>query len=96
MFANGSSSRHADYSVLPTAIFTDPELGGVGMTEKEAAEQGHEIGSSSILPFVTRAQYIGAKHGLYKIVFDRKTRRGSGARGVARGRATSSAASLRP
>ena len=40
MFADGS--RRADYSVLPTAIFTDPELGGVGLTETEAAEQGHD------------------------------------------------------
>src|SRR6476469_4818504 len=40
----GDGSRRADYSVLPTAIFTDPELGGVGMTETEANEQGHEIG----------------------------------------------------
>jgi pyruvate/2-oxoglutarate dehydrogenase complex dihydrolipoamide dehydrogenase (E3) component len=85
MFANGSSSRRADYSVLPTAIFTDPELGGVGMTEKEAAEQGHEIGVvKHPLPFVTRAQYTGAKHGLYKIVFDRKTRRVLGVHVVSR------------
>jgi pyruvate/2-oxoglutarate dehydrogenase complex dihydrolipoamide dehydrogenase (E3) component len=71
--------------VLPTAIFTDPELGGVGMTEKEAAEQGHEIGVvKHPLPFVTRAQYTGAKHGLYKIVFDRKTRRVLGVHVVSR------------
>jgi mercuric reductase len=83
MFANGS--RRADYSVLPTAIFTDPELGGVGMTETEAAEQGHEIGVvKHPLPFVTRAQYTGAKHGLYKIVFDRKTRRVLGVHVVSR------------
>ena len=85
MFADGRSSRHADYSVLPTAIFTDPELGGVGMTETEAAEQGHEIGVvKHPLPFVTRAQYTGAKHGLYKIVFDRKTRRVLGVHVVSR------------
>ena len=85
MFANGSTSRRADYSVLPTAIFTDPELGSVGMTEKEAAEQGHEIGVvMHPLPFVTRAQYTGAKHGLYKIVFDRKTRRVLGVHVVSR------------
>ena len=85
MFANGPSSRRADYSVLPTAIFTDPELGGVGMTETEAAEQGHEIGVvKHPLPFVTRAQYTGAKHGLYKIVFDRKTRRVLGVHVVSR------------
>ena len=85
MFANGSTSRRADYSVLPTAIFTDPELGDVGMTETEAAQQGHEIGVvKHPLPFVTRAQYTGAKHGLYKIVFDRKTRRVLGVHVVSR------------
>jgi pyruvate/2-oxoglutarate dehydrogenase complex dihydrolipoamide dehydrogenase (E3) component len=82
MFAN---TRRADYSVLPTAIFTDPELGSVGMTEKEAAEQSHEIGVvKHPLPFVTRAQYTGAKHGLYKIVFDRRTRRVLGVHVVSR------------
>jgi len=85
MFANGSTSRRADYSVLPTAIFTDPELGGIGLTETEAAVQGHEIGvAKHPLPFVTRAQYTGAKHGLYKIVFDRKTRRVLGVHVVSR------------
>jgi len=85
MFANGSTSRRADYSVLPTAIFTDPELGGIGLTETEAAVQGHEIGvAKHPLPFVTRAQYAGAKHGLYKIVFDRKTRRVLGVHVVSR------------
>jgi pyruvate/2-oxoglutarate dehydrogenase complex dihydrolipoamide dehydrogenase (E3) component len=84
MFAS-SSSRRADYSALPTAIFTDPELGGVGLTEAQAAEQGHDIGVvKHPLPYVTRAQYTGAKHGLYKIVFDRKTRRVLGVHVVSR------------
>src|SRR6266498_2938315 len=39
----GDGSRRADYSVLPTAIFTDPELGGVGLTESEASERGLEF-----------------------------------------------------
>ena len=84
MFAS-SSSRRADYSALPTAIFTDPELGDVGLTETEAAEQGHDIGVvKHPLPYVTRAQYTGAKHGLYNIVFDRKTRRVLGVHVVSR------------
>jgi pyruvate/2-oxoglutarate dehydrogenase complex dihydrolipoamide dehydrogenase (E3) component len=84
MFAS-SSSRHADYSALPTAIFTDPELGSVGLTETEAVEQGHDIGVvKHPLPYVTRAQYTGAKHGLYKIVFDRETRRVLGVHVVSR------------
>lgn len=85
MFANGPSSRHADYSALPTAVFTDPELGGVGLTEAEAVEQGHDVGVvKHPLPSVTRAQYTHAKHGLYKIVFDRKTRRVLGVHVVSR------------
>ena len=84
MFAS-SCSRRADYSALPTAIFTDPELGGVGLTEAEAAEQGHDIGVvKHPLPYVTRAQYTGAKHGLYKVVFDRATRRVLGVHVVSR------------
>jgi pyruvate/2-oxoglutarate dehydrogenase complex dihydrolipoamide dehydrogenase (E3) component len=81
----GDGSRRADYSALPTAIFTDPELGGVGLTEAEAAREGHDVGVvKHPLPFVTRAQYTGAKHGLYKVVFDRKTRRVLGVHVVSR------------
>jgi pyruvate/2-oxoglutarate dehydrogenase complex dihydrolipoamide dehydrogenase (E3) component len=81
----GDGSRRADYSVLPTAIFTDPELGGVGLTEAEAARQGHDVGVvKHPLPAVTRAQYTRAKHGLYKIVFDRVSRRVLGVHVVSR------------
>ena len=85
MFADGS--RRADYSALPTAIFTDPELGGVGLTETEAAAQGHDVGVvKHPLPFVTRAQITGAKHGSLQIVFDRKTRRVLASRRIPRGK----------
>ncbi|MHA1698324.1 MAG: dihydrolipoyl dehydrogenase family protein [Promethearchaeota archaeon] len=33
----------ADYSAVPWAIFTYPQIAHVGMTEKEAIEQGYEI-----------------------------------------------------
>jgi pyruvate/2-oxoglutarate dehydrogenase complex dihydrolipoamide dehydrogenase (E3) component len=66
----------ADYSVIPTAIFTDPELAGVGKTEAAAREEGLEIDVvTHPLAAVTRAQYTGAKHGLYKVVFERGSRR---------------------
>ncbi len=81
----GEGSRRADYSVLPTAVFTDPELGDVGLTEAEATQLGHDVGVvTHPLPSVTRAQYIGAKHGLYKIVFDRPSRRVLGVHVVSR------------
>jgi mercuric reductase len=84
MFGNGS--RRADYSVLPTAIFTDPELAGVGLTESEALEQGLEVEVvKHPLPAVTRAQYTGTKRGLFKIVFDRASRRVLGVHVVSRG-----------
>ena len=76
----------ADYTVLPTAIFTDPELAGVGLTAMEAEEQGFECETVvHPLKYVRRASYIDAKHGLYKIVFDRRSRRVLGLHIVSRG-----------
>ena len=84
MFAGGT--RSADFSILPTAIFTDPELGSVGLTESEASEQGYDVDVvKHPLSAVTRAQYTGTKRGLYKIVFDRVTRRVLGVHVVSRG-----------
>jgi mercuric reductase len=81
----GDGSRRADYSVLPTAIFTDPELAGVGLTEGEASARGHEVEVvKHPLSAVTRAQYFGATRGLYKIVFDRASRRVLGIHVVSR------------
>jgi mercuric reductase len=82
----GDGSRTADYAILPTAIFTDPELGAVGLTESEAAEQGFDVDVvKHPLSAVTRAQYTGTKHGLYKIVFERVSRRVLGVHIVSRG-----------
>jgi mercuric reductase len=66
----------ADYSVLPTAIFTDPELAGVGLTQMAAEEQGFEA-ETVVQPLsaVRRASYVDARHGLFKIVFDQPSRR---------------------
>jgi mercuric reductase len=84
MFApNGNA---ADYSVLPTAIFTDPELGAVGLTEQEAREQGHDVATATHpLANVTRSQYVAERHGLYKLVYARDTRRVLGIHVVSRG-----------
>ena len=82
----GDGLRTVDYSALPTAIFTDPELGTIGLTEDEATEAGlHVDVVRHPLSSVTRAQYIGAKHGLYKIVFDSSNRRVLGVHVVSRG-----------
>jgi pyruvate/2-oxoglutarate dehydrogenase complex dihydrolipoamide dehydrogenase (E3) component len=78
--------RDADYAVLPTAIFTDPELGSVGLTEAEARAVGFEVEVvKHPVSAVTRAQFSSSKRGLYKIVFDRETRRVLGVHVVSRG-----------
>jgi mercuric reductase len=66
----GAGAPPADYSVLPTAIFTDPEVGGVGLTEAQAREQGHDVGVGRH-ELVRRSTYIDARHGLFKVVYDR-------------------------
>jgi mercuric reductase len=82
----GSGDRRAEYEVLPTAIFTDPELGGVGLTEVEARDQGFDVDVvKHPLSAVTRAQFSTSRRGLYKIVFDRPTRRVLGVHVVSRG-----------
>jgi mercuric reductase len=72
----GDGAPEADYSILPTAIFTDPELGAVGLTEDEARKQGLSFDVvKHPLAGVTRAQYTESRHGLYKIVFETGSRR---------------------
>jgi len=66
----GRDGPAADYSVLPTAIFTDPEVGGVGLTEEQAREAGHDVGVGRA-EYVRRFSYIDEKHGLFKVVYDR-------------------------
>jgi mercuric reductase len=70
------TAPEADYSAIPTAIFTDPELAGVGKTEREARDDGLDVEVvTHPLSAVTRAQYTDSRRGLYKIVFERGSRR---------------------
>jgi mercuric reductase len=66
----------ADYSVLPTTIFTEPELAAVGLTEKEAGDRGIDHGVVvHDIKHVQRSSYTDQKRGLYKIVYETGTRR---------------------
>jgi mercuric reductase len=72
----GLSDRTADYSVLPTSIFTEPELAGVGLTEGEARDQGIDHGTvTHDIKHVQRSSYKDQKRGVYKIVYETGTRR---------------------
>jgi len=82
----GVGDRRADYTAMPTAIFTDPELGAIGLTEEEARAAGHDADVvKHPLPNVTRSQYTRTKHGLFKIVFEVGTRKVLGVHVVSRG-----------
>ena len=70
--------------MLPTSIFTDPELAGAGLTEEQAREEGHDV-EVVRNEYVKRFSYIDARHGLFKIVFDRESRRVLGLHVVSRG-----------
>ena len=72
----GRDPTPADYSVLPTSIFTEPELAAVGLTEEEARDQGiaHDVVVHDI-KHVQRSSYKEQRRGLYKIVYETGTGR---------------------
>lgn len=57
--------------LVPYCVFTDPQLGGVGMTEKEAREKGYRLKIGRCpMTYVARAIERGETAGLMKIVVD--------------------------
>ena len=66
--------------VVPYAIFTDPQLGRVGMTESEARKSGKEIKVSRYdMKSNGRAREYGETQGFIKVVVEAKTDRILGA-----------------
>jgi len=61
--------RQVDYAVIPHAIFTTPEVAGVGLTEEQAKAQGLKV-RTSLLDFhwVPRAWLSLDEHGLIKMI----------------------------
>lgn len=61
---------------LPHAIFTDPEIGIVGLTKEHALAEGHDA-VAGLVPFerVEKAELIGETAGFIKYVADRTTHR---------------------
>jgi pyruvate/2-oxoglutarate dehydrogenase complex dihydrolipoamide dehydrogenase (E3) component len=69
-----------EHRIVPYAVFTDPQLGGVGITEKEARARGYrlKIGKSPMTA-VARAIERDETAGLMKLVVDAATDRILGA-----------------
>ena len=64
----------ADYSIVPGAIFTTPEIAAVGLTEDEAKEKGIEV-SVGKFPFAANGKALtyGERRGFAKVVADAST-----------------------
>ncbi|CAN5909917.1 mercury(II) reductase [soil metagenome] len=71
---SGNGMRSVDHSVIPRAIFTDPQIGIVGVTEEEAIAQGHHCWCRTIpMELVPRAKAIHDTRGIIKMVADADT-----------------------
>jgi pyruvate/2-oxoglutarate dehydrogenase complex dihydrolipoamide dehydrogenase (E3) component len=63
-----------DGRLVPYAVFTDPQLGGVGMTEREARASGRRLKIGKIpMAWVARAIEKDETAGLMKIIVDADT-----------------------
>jgi pyruvate/2-oxoglutarate dehydrogenase complex dihydrolipoamide dehydrogenase (E3) component len=67
---NGKS-RTIDNRMVPYALYTDPELGRIGLSEKEARAKGYRLKIGSVpMAYVARAIERGETSGLMKIVIN--------------------------
>ena len=68
------ADRVADYTALPWVIFTDPQVAGVGMDERQAVAAGHDVEVATLpLSYVPRAIAARDTRGLIKLIRDKKT-----------------------
>jgi dihydrolipoamide dehydrogenase len=69
-------SRTMDYGVVPSAIFTTPEIACAGRTEEQARNEGYPVRADSVLfRNLGKAQVMGEISGQAKIVSDAETGR---------------------
>jgi mercuric reductase len=70
--ALGDSTLKRDYAALPWVIFTDPQVAGVGINEKEALRAGIEIEVAKLdLSHVPRALAARDTRGFTKLIKER-------------------------
>mgnify|MGYP001615330598 CR=1 FL=1 len=75
---NAITDRHLkmDYSVIPRAVFTDPEVASVGLTAEEARAKGLKVAADCLdLNHVPKAAAIYKTKGLVKMVIEEETKR---------------------
>ena len=69
----GRTVRPLNYDHVPGCTYCDPEIGSVGLTEREAARRGYDVRTGTF-PFgvLGRAKIAGETDGFVKIVADKK------------------------
>jgi mercuric reductase len=74
--ALGGEHRKVDHRVIPRAIFTDPEVAVVGLTDKQAVERGYLCACRTVkMEQVPRAQAVRNPRGVIKMVAERDSRK---------------------
>jgi dihydrolipoamide dehydrogenase len=69
----GKEFRAINYDQVPGCTYCDPEIGSVGLTEKEAQARGYDVRVGSFkFGVLARARIAGEIEGFVKIVADRK------------------------
>jgi dihydrolipoamide dehydrogenase len=69
----GQSVRPLNYDHVPGCTYCDPEIGSVGLTEREARERGFDVRVGTF-PFgvLGRAKMAGETEGFVKIVAEKR------------------------
>jgi mercuric reductase len=74
--ALGRTDAKMNYDVVPHAVFTDPQLAGVGITEREALRSGINVQSTTVLlSRVPKAKVINDTRGAIKVVVEEGSHR---------------------
>jgi pyruvate/2-oxoglutarate dehydrogenase complex dihydrolipoamide dehydrogenase (E3) component len=74
------ASRTTSDRIVSYTLFTDPQLGRVGLTEAQAREEGHDVEVARMpMSHVARALEVDEPRGLMKAVVDAETKRLLGA-----------------
>ncbi len=70
----GEKPHAIDYTTIPSCVYTTPEVAMVGLTEKQAIEQGYEIKVGKYQFMASgKATAGGDRDGFVKLIYDAKT-----------------------
>lgn len=76
----GHTPAPIDYSTIPSCVYTTPEVAMVGLTEKQAVEQGYQVKVGKYQFMASgKATAAGDRDGFVKLVYDAESEKLLGA-----------------